>query len=294
MAVGFLCGKIKIITKDVNKGLSSLSLYVINPIVIFISYQRDFSVEIAKNLAGAFVLAVISFAVQMLLSFVFIRKKNNKDYPVERLSVMLSNCSYIGLPLVQSVYGAEGVIYLTAYVTVFHLISWTYGLSLMSGERSLRKILKGLTSPALISVFGGLIFFLAGIKLPDIIYQSMTQIGNMNTPVAMMIAGATLSATNLKSALGKFKTYYLCAIKLLIAPLCVLLVIFKASSLGAANEIINVVLIATACPTATNIMMFSHRFGKNSVYASEIFTICTLGSVASIPFVLWVASLLGV
>ena len=49
MAIGFLLGKIGIINNESNKLLSSLSLFVVSPLLSFVSYQRDFSPSIANN-----------------------------------------------------------------------------------------------------------------------------------------------------------------------------------------------------------------------------------------------------
>lgn len=292
MAVGFICGKVKLITPEVNRGLSNVALMLVNPLTTFTSYQTAYSNEIAVNLLHTFVLAIVAFAVQIPLSILII-KKSRKEFRIERLSILLSNCSYIGIPLVQSMYGSEGIIYLTAFVTVFHLVTWTYGLSLMSGEKDIKKMLRNMISPALIAVLLGAVCFFAGLRLPEIVVTPMKRIADMNTPMAMLIAGSTLAQTDIKKALTRVSTYVICALKLIGLPLCVLLVIFSASRLGISRDIINIVVIAASCPTATIITMFSHRYGKNSVYASEIFTVCTLFSVLTIPFVLWIGTQLG-
>lgn len=292
MAVGFICGKVKLITPEVNRGLSNLALMLVNPMTTFSSYQTAYSGEIALNLLFTFILAIIAFAMQIPLSMLIIRK-SRKEYRIERLSILLSNCSYIGIPLVQSMYGSEGIIYLTAFVTVFHLVTWTYGLSLMSGETNVKKMLRNMVSPALIAVLLGALCFFARVRLPEIVVTPMKRIADMNTPIAMLIAGSTLSQTNIKKALTKVSTFVICALKLLILPICVLLVVSNAARFGIPSHIINIVVIAASCPTATIITMFSHRFGKNSVYASEIFTVCTLFSVITIPFVLYLGTMLG-
>jgi len=292
MAVGFICGKVKLITPEVNRGLSNLALMVVNPLTTFTSYQTAYSNEIALNLLFTFVLSIIAFAVQIPLSMLII-KKSRKEYRIERLSILLSNCSYIGIPLVQSMYGSEGIIYLTAFVTVFHLVTWTYGLSLMSGETDVKKMIRNMVSPALVAVLLGAFCFFVGFRLPNIVVSPMKKIADMNTPIAMLIAGSTLSQTNIKKALTKASTFVICTLKLLVLPSVVLLVLSSAVKFGIPTHIINIVVIAASCPTATIITMFSHRFKKNSVYASEIFTICTLLSVITIPFVLYLGTLLG-
>ncbi|MBR4071573.1 MAG: AEC family transporter [Clostridia bacterium] len=292
MAVGFICGKMKLITPEVNRGLSNLALMVVNPLTTFTSYQTTYSNEIAVNLLFTFVLAIVAFAVQIPISMLII-KKSRKEYRIERLSILLSNCSYIGIPLVQSMYGNEGIIYLTAFVTVFHLVTWTYGLSLMSGETDVKKMLRNMISPVLVAVLLGAFCFFVRLRIPEIIVAPMKRIADMNTPVAMLIAGSTLSQTDIKKAVTKVSTFVICALKLIVLPICVLVVVSNAQRLGVPSNIINIVVIAASCPTATIITMFSHRFKKNSVYASEIFTICTLLSVITIPFVLYLGTLLG-
>ena len=292
MGVGFICGKVKLITPEVNRGLANVALMLVNPLTTFTSYQRDYSDEIAVNLLYTFILSVIAFGIQIPLSILVIRG-SRREYPIERLSVLLSNCSYIGIPLVQSMYGSDGIIYLTAFVTVFHLVTWTYGLSLMSGERDVKRMARNMVSPALCAVLIGAIFFFARLRLPEIIITPLARIADMNTPLAMLIAGATLSGTNIRKAVTRISTFIICVLKLIVFPLTVLSVMLLAKRCGVPSHIINVVMIAVSCPTATIITMFSHRYKKNSVYSSEIFTVCTLLSVLSIPFVLWIGTLLG-
>lgn len=293
MGMGFVCGKAKLITPEVNRGFSNLALMVVNPLTTFSSYLRGYSDEVAVNLLHAFLISGAAFAVQILISVLFVSRKN-KEFRIERMSVMLSNCSYIGIPLVQSVYGAEGVIYLTAYVTVFNLINWTYGLTVMSGEKDVKKMLRSFINPAIISVCLGMICFFSRIQFTDILRSTIGQVSNVNTPLAMLIAGSTLAHTKMKKALLRPKTYYICALKLLLVPVSVMGVLYLISKLDVSADVVNIVLIACACPTATIVTMFSHRFGKNSVYSSEIFAICTLLSAASLPAVLKIASLIGI
>ena len=43
VALGFLCGKIKLIDKETNSKLSGFVLEVVNPVLIFMSYQQSFN-----------------------------------------------------------------------------------------------------------------------------------------------------------------------------------------------------------------------------------------------------------
>ena len=293
MPVGFACAKAKLITPEVNKGFSNLALMVVNPLMTFSSYQTDYSPEIARGLLHAFLLSIASFALQIFISHILVGK-GSKEYKIERMSVMLSNCSYFGLPLVQSVYGKEGIIYLTAYVTVFNLINWTYGLCLMSGERDVRKMLRSFVNPAIISVALGATLFFLNFKLPPVLLSTVKTVGSMNTPIAMMIAGSTLAGTKFERALKNVKVYYVCLLKLIVVPAVVMVFMLLVGKRFASPEVINIILIASACPTATIITMFSHRYSRNSVYSSEIFAVCTLLSAITLPAMLKIASIIGI
>jgi len=57
MAVGVLCYKLHIIDEETNKRLSTLTLLVINPLVIFMSYLRPFETELLSGLLAALALS---------------------------------------------------------------------------------------------------------------------------------------------------------------------------------------------------------------------------------------------
>lgn len=291
MAIGFILGKLKIITSDGNRVLSNISLFLVSPLLSFVSYQREFSSHIAKNLLVTLGLTAVLYAVQIALVFLIISKKR-KGCAVERMSLIFSNCGYIGIPLVQSIYGSDGIIFLTMNIAVFYVLTWTLGVAVMTGKISLRQTAKNLCTPAIIAVVLGLVCFFLRIDLPDIIHEPLQAIGDMNTPLAMLIAGSTLSGTKLLSCLKKWSLYALSAVRLILLPLVCLFILLGFFKLGADPMVLTIVLVAAACPSAVITTMFSHRYGGDSVYASEIFAVTTLLSAASIPFITWLFQLL--
>ena len=62
-------------------------------------------------------------------------KKEGKDTAIERFSSVYSNCGFMGIPLVNAMFGSEGVFYLTAFITVFNILAWTHGIIIISGEK---------------------------------------------------------------------------------------------------------------------------------------------------------------
>lgn len=293
MAIGFLLGKIKIITNDGNRVLSNISLFLVSPLLSFVSYQREYESSVAKNLILTFLTCALLYAVQIVVVWLIV-PRDRKDSAVERMSLLFSNCGYIGIPLVQSLFGGEGIIYITMVIAVFYTLTWTVGVSLMTGKTSFKSTLKHLCTPGIIAVVLGLICFVLKIKIPSVFLEPLSDIGNMNTPLAMLIAGSTLAGTNILKCIGNVRVYLLTAVRLLLLPAICGGVLFFAKRLSIDTMVLTVVLVAMACPSAVITTMFSHRYGKNSVYASEIFAVTTILSAFTIPLIMWVFSLMGV
>lgn len=290
--VGVLCAKLKLISSATNKELSQFVLQVVNPVVIFMSYQKDYEARLVKNLLLTFALSVLAFAVTLAVSYLLIRKKENRHTEVERFSAVYSNCAFMGIPLMSALFGDEGVFYLTAFITVFNLVIWTHGVITISGEKNMKQVVKVFYSPTIIAIVLGIIsFFLRGMvhDVPDAVKSilavpesALNFIKEINTPMAMIVSGVTISATNVPKLLKNVRVYLVCLVKLLIIPLVLALVL---SPFGVDEKVRMTVIVAVASPPAAMCTLFCLRYNKNSVYASEIFAAGTILSVLTLPVV---------
>ena len=281
MIVGFLCFRVGIVDHKGNKTLSNLLLLVINPVLIINSFQMEYSHHLLKGFLFACLLAALTHVVGILVTTLLIPRKEDRDYQVERFSSIYSNCGFMGIPLVSSILGSEGVLYLTAYIVVFNVFCWTHGLMVMTGNMSFRQLKKGLSSPVIFGSVIGLVLFCAQIKLPSVLGDTVEYLADLNTPKAMLIAGISLAETSLGKALKNVRLYLVTAMKLLVIPLIMLLIF---SLLPIDSNVLVTILVAAACPVATTGTMFALRFDKNYQYASEIFAFSTVASLVTIPF----------
>lgn len=286
--VGIICKKTKIITDDGNKELSKLVLTVVNPIVILMAYQTDYKPQLVKNLLIAFGLSILSYIILIIAAYLLIPQKDGRETQIERFSAIYSNCGFMGIPLVNALFGSEGIFYLTAFLTVFNLVVWTHGIILISGERNLKNIVKVFYSPVIISIVLGIIMFFAQIRLPDIITDSLNFISNLNTPLAMIVSGVTIADTKILKLLKKPGIYYVSFLKLILLPL----ILIAAFSLFNVNEQVRItVLVAASAPAAAMCTLQCIRYEKNSLYASEIFAASTILSVVTLPIIVHIDNL---
>lgn len=285
---GFAAFKKGIITEKGNKMLTSVLLTIINPLMIINAYQVEVDERLMRNFLISAALAVAGHIVGIIISLIMVRK-GKSDFEIERLSVVYSNCGFIGIPLINGIFGMEGVLYLTAYLTVFNICLWTHGVVQVMDKADLKTMAKKLVSPAIICSVLGLIMFVLKIHFPKPVGEAVEQVAAMNSPMAMIIAGATIAQADLKRAVAKIRVYYITILRLFVVPL-VCAVLF--APFGFEKIVVITSVIEAACPAAASATMFAINYDKNAVYASEIFAVSTILSVVSLPVVILLAEII--
>jgi hypothetical protein len=282
---GFVIYKKGLVNEKGTKILTSLLLMVVNPIMVINAYQVDVDARLMHNFIISAVLAIASHIIGIIISMLAV-KKGKPDYEIERLSAVYSNCGFIGIPLINGMFGMEGVLYLTAYLTVFNICLWTHGLLQVIEKTDVKTMIKKLISPVIVCSLLGLVLFVFKIKLPTPVGEAVEQIAAMNSPLAMIIAGATIAQADLKAAVAKIRVYYISLLRLIIVPV-VCAVLF--APFGFERMVVITSIVEAACPAAASATMFAINYDKNAVYASEIFAMTTILSAISLPLVIMIA-----
>jgi len=283
LGVGLVCAKTGIIDEHTNKNLSALLIKVITPIVVIVSFQREFDMELVRGLLLSLLLSIVAFAVMIPLAHFLFRDQDGVAYPIEKFATIYSNCGFIGIPLVNGVFGMEGVFYLTAFITLFNLLIFTHGVMIMSSSFSLKIMKKALLSPAIIGIAIGLILFVARWMLPEFILTPIQLISDMNTPLAMLVGGASMAGMHLPKMLKDKRIYHIAGLRLVAIP-ALLLVIFLL--IPAPLIITGTVLIAASAPVATSLILFAYEYDKDALFASELFAASTLLSLVTLPILM--------
>ena len=296
LAVGYFLYKKKLVGDEATKQFSNIAVSLINPIVIFNAYQTEFEPRLLNGLLWAGGLAVAAHVVLIIASMVFVRRGRGQ-WRVDRFSMIYSNCAFMGIPLIEATFGTEGVFYLTGFITVFNLFIWIHGVILMSdgGKRSAaetaKSLLKIVLSPAILAVVIGLVMFFTGLRLPSLLQIPLDYLGSMNTPLAMLVSGATIAKAGILGGLKCMRIYYVQAFKLLIVPVLLAALFVPMRVFGADMMIIDIVLIAAAAPTASSTIMFAYKYGQDAEYASNHFALSTIFGIVTMPVVLLISGL---
>ena len=114
MLLAYFCYKIGLITQEGNRTLSNLLLMVVNPCLIITVYQTPYDPALIRGLMISFAAAAAAHILGILMAHFLIPAGKNPEYAIERIAAVYSNCGFIGIPLINSVLGSDGVFYLTA------------------------------------------------------------------------------------------------------------------------------------------------------------------------------------
>ena len=185
MAIGFVVYRKKLINEEGTKQLSNLLVWVINPLIMVTRYQMEFSMIKLKELGISFVVSLGA----MLLGFLIGKIVFKKEQRINKFAIGFANAGFIGIPLVTSIMGIDKVFFLSAYLVCFNILSYTYGIYMVSGNKKLITIKSLALNPGIIAVIFGLLIFISPIKLPGIIYNAFNLVGQTNTPIAMILLG---------------------------------------------------------------------------------------------------------
>lgn len=291
IAIGFVCAKTGVIQAEGKKVLSNLLVYIIVPGMVINAYMTEYDPEILPNLLLSYGLSLIALVLASVLSILFTKKIKSNNRAILRFGCAFSNAGYMGFPLIQALYGAEGLMYASAFITLFNIWVWTVGYSMVSGTAKLKDVLKSIAkNPVIYSVIIGLLIYMLQIPVPNVLRQPIALVGNMNTPISMIIVGIIIAGSNLKRIVVNREIWYTFLVRMLIIP-AVSFGLFYL--LGVSGMVANVVLIQASCPTAAITSVFAVQFRHDEETAAGAVILTTLLSVLTLPVMAMLLQLLG-
>lgn len=275
-----------VFSPPVIKGVNAIVLQVAMPALVLMISQKDYTPEVMDSfwriLLASTVLLAAGGVGLFLLSKRFVQPDRQAAFAA---MVMLPNAAFMGIPIVTALYGDLGVAYLSGFIAAFNVAGWTAFHALFADRHA--NPLKPLMNAGFISTLGALVLIYFKIRLPVPFVSLFTQLGNLTTPLGMLLAGARLY--ELKPALLRDRSLWVgSGLSLLAVPL-VMWLILKA--LGFTGMALNIVTLGFMMPSAVTVQLFAEKYDKDSVYAATGVSLTTLLCVVTIPLMMWVTGL---
>ena len=290
IGVGFCCQKTHILNDTAIKACANLVLYIATPCVIIKSCIREFDVSMLRGFLTVIAVAVAIHLLLIALVTLCFRDKDEARRRVLRFATVFSNAGYMGIPLQQAILGDEGVFYCAAYIIVFNVCLWSYGVLCVSGDKKALSGKKLLLNPGIIGVVLGLAVFLLSLPIPSLVADSIGHLAALNTPVPMIIIGYYMAQTDMLSAFKDKKVYLSTALRLIVVPL---LALGGLLLVGLRGNLLTSCMICICAPVATATTMFATRYESDIKLSVKLVSVTTLLAIATMPVMVALAQYLG-
>lgn len=288
--IGFVTDKIGIFRQSDGKRLIDLLFNVILPIAIIHTFiKMEYTPAHVKGIFIAFICAFATHLLGMILSLFTFRKKSLKTSGIYHYATVLSNAAFLALPLAKSVIGDEGIFYCSVYVAVFNIVAFTWGIREMSGRQAKVDFKKLFLNPGSISVIIGLPLFFLQPDIPYFIDYPMEVVGSCNSPLAMIVFGTFFANADFKSLFVKKELYFVSFLRLIVIPLCMLLIFRLCSVKG---DLLTAMVISSSAPVATNTAMYAAKYDNDTALGSELAAQSSVLSIITMPVIVALASVI--
>ncbi len=283
IVLGAILTKTRLLAESGVKSMTDLVLYIVTPCVIIKSFIREFDTAVLKKLLISFLIAFIAHIGFIVISHIFLKDKQKSRETVLRFGAVFSNCGYMSIPLQQALLGDDGVFYASSYIAIFNLFIWSYGIISMSGDNKYLTLKKILLSPGILGLVIGLVFFLFSIPVSKVVYEPISYLAGLNTPLPMIIIGYHLMQSNVLAGLKDVKEIFAIVLKLLVFPLVGLGVMYLC---GIRGVMLISSVISFSAPTAAITTMFSSKFERDIPLSVNMVSLSTLFSLVTMPLVI--------
>lgn len=288
LALGCGCRRIGAVDPPFLNRLTKLVFAVMFP---FMTFNNIYSASVDSIPSGkllVFVAVGILVVEAVGLALVPRIVKDNPRRGVIIQALYRSNFVLFGLPLTESIYGADKVavaaMLVTVVLTIYNITSVII-LELFNqqeGKLDCKKLLlKLVQNPMLQGCFVGLVFFFCGIRLPQFLDEPISNFANMTTPLAMFALGGTLQLGRLRR--NRKALMATLSGKLVLIPL-ILMTLGYAIGLRGIELFLVVAVFGT--PVASGSYPMAMNMGGDGELAGQLVFVSTVASV--ITMFLWI------
>lgn len=289
MAVGFILNKTKIIPSNATNYFVDLLLLVTTPCMILSSVtSKEFDPQTAISTAEVFLGGISFFGLSFLLGFllckIILKVDPREDTGVYIMAFSTVNNGFMGFPITQAIFGSDILYLMILHNICLTLYMYSAGPFILNMNRSsgfsLKRLLRTLCNPSTILSLVSISMLFAGLRLPGLIDESVTLIGDITVPLSMLVVGMQLGESNIRRILKNRFLLITSLAKMLAVPVLVFLCV---NWLPLTDDVKVAIIFASAFPSAVVTSALAAMENKNSLLAAEMIAFTTLLSLITIP-----------
>ena len=282
VAAGVVLRKKGILPEGAKAILTDLVIYLILPCNIINSFFIEFNLEILKGFAVILTIASLIQIGCLMFAEVFYNREPESRKKVLQYGTVCSNAGFMGNPIAEGVYGAEGLMYASIFLIPQRIVMWSAGVSYFTESPDRKTVVKKvLTHPCIIAVYIGLVLMITRLPLPAFLQNTIRSVGGCTTTVSMVLIGAILAEVEPGSILDWGIIKY-AAIRLFLLPL---LVYVSCRAFHVKPLLAGVSVLLTGMPAGSTTAILASKYDGDYIFATKCVVVTTLLSLVTIP--LW-------
>ena len=281
VGVGFYARKRGIVNIEGRMNMIDLCLYITLPFNVLYSFLRKWDWDLFIACGMILLLSVGFNAISVFFSAILYKKKEEQKRKTLKYGTIISNSGFLGNPMVEGIYGSDGLLYAALFMLPVRVVMWTLGIAVFLKDRKEKLWKNILTHPCIVAIYLGAFVMLSGLQLPVFVEKTIMGISNCNTPLSMMLIGMMLAEVKPKGLIDKTMVFYV-AIRLLIIP-AVVFAITAYLPIDAMLRGITVIMAGMPAPITTALL--SAKYGGDEKYATGMIFLSTIVSLITLP--LW-------
>lgn len=285
---GFVLCKIKKAAANHLPSLSGLLVYVCSPCMIAVNFLTlEYSPENLMNLFLFFILSLILQGAFMgLIYFIFRGKMKDARYRILTIGSVLGNVGFFGLPVIRALLPdhPEVLSYCSMIMTSMNILAFTMGVFCLTGDRRHVSLRSALLNPGTLGVAVGFPLYLLSARpyIPDLLFNAVDLLGDMTTPLCMLILGIRLASVPFRPLFSRPMIYLICIGKMILFPLfcyaCLYFLPLPYSFKAA-------MLVLASVPCASVILGLAEIHQKETELSANCVLVSTLLCFLTIPVI---------
>lgn len=260
MMLGFIFRKTGLLSSDTTKVLSKLEVNLFLPAVIFNSFSQNFTVSNLKLNSLLIIVSICVVIISIIISTTLARffTKDAYQRKVATYAMVVPNVSYVGIPLIMSLYGNDAVMRVLIFMLPNMIYTSTEGYRLLLDQKN--RSFASLLNMQVFAILFGILFGLFNLKIPNLITEVITGCSNCLSPIAMILTGCVIAEFSIKKILSSLLIYKVVFARMIILPL---IFISLAKFINLLPEIFFAIVVVQTMPTALNTVIFPASVGKD-------------------------------
>lgn len=277
--VGYILRKLNIINTDFRKSMTNLVINFILPCNIIKSFRLELNSQILQACLTVFLVSTMTQVLLYLPGKVLLACADEDKRAVLQYGTLVSNAGFLGNPIVEGLYGTQGLLYASIYLIPQRIMMWSVGVACFTESKGNGAVKKALTHPCIIAVAIGLVLMLTQLPLPAWIEEPLNLVGNCNTALSLIVIGGILAEIDPKSIISGTSLGY-CLIRLVIIPLLVLVGCMAA---GVDRLVMETSTVLAGMPAALTTAILASQYNRNEKFAVSLVFLSTVLSMVTIP-----------